>query len=199
MAVILRTNALITGSGLLGGGLSTMYWAPGSIGGSTADATDCLARFRAMWVSIATRLSSTISFVFDQTVLAIEATTGVLTGSYTAAPALTVVGGSASEPLPRQTQGLIRWGTASVINGRRVRGRTFVPGVQEGDNDGTGSPVAALVTALTTAGATILTAGATTSEACIWHRPVGGAGGASPDITSVQGAPTWSVLRSRRS
>lgn len=198
MSIILRTNALVTGSGLLGGGLSTMYWAPGSVGGSTADASDCLARFRGLWVSIAPRLSSTISFVFDQTVLAIEATTGVLTGSFTAAPALTVVGGSGSEPLPRQTQGLIRWGTASVINGRRVRGRTFVPGVQEGDNDGTGSPLAALVTALTTAGATIFVAGATSSEACIWHRPVGGTGGASPDITSAAGSPTWAVLRSRR-
>jgi hypothetical protein len=149
-------------------------------------------------VSIAPRLSSTISFVFDQTVLAIEATTGVLTGSFTAAPALTVVGGSGSEPLPRQTQGLIRWGTASVINGRRVRGRLFVPGVQEGDNDGTGSPLAALVTALTTAGATVFIAGATSSEACVWHRPTGGSGGASPDITAASGSPTWAVLRSRR-
>jgi hypothetical protein len=198
MAVILRTTALITGSGLLGGGLSTLYWAPGSVGGSTADATDCLARFRGLWVSIAPRLSSTISFVFDQTVLAIEATTGVLTGSFTAAPALTVVGGSASEPLPRQTQGLIRWGTASVIGGRRVRGRLFVPGVQEGDNDGTGSPVSAFVSALTTAGATVFIAGATSSEACVWHRPVGGTGGASPDITAASGSPTWAVLRSRR-
>lgn len=199
MAVILRTSALVTGSGLLGGGLTQLYWAPGSVGGSTADATDCLARFRGIWASLAPHISSTISFVFDQTVLALEATTGVLTGSFTAAPALTVVGGLGSEPLPRQTQGLIRWGTATVINGRRVRGRLFTPGMGEADNDGTGSPVAALVTALTTAGATIFVAGATSSEACVWHRPVGGAGGASPDITSAAGSPTWAVLRSRRS
>lgn len=199
MAVILRTSALVTGSGLAGGGLTQLYWVPGSVGGSTADATDCLARFRGLWVSIGTRLSSTISFVFDTTVLAIEATTGVLVTSYTAAPALTVTGGSGSEPLPRQTQGLIKWGTASVINGRRVRGRLFVPGVQEGDNDGAGQPVAALSSALTAAGATIFVPGATSSEACIWHRPVGGAGGASPDITSSTGGTTWAVLKSRRS
>lgn len=199
MAVILRTTALVTGSGLAGGGLTQLYWAPGSVGGSTADATDCLARFRALWVSIGTRLSSTISFVFDQTVLAIEATTGVLTGSFTAAAALTVVGGSGSEPLPRQTQGLIKWGTASVINGRRVRGRLFVPGVQEGDNDGAGQPVAALSTALTTAGATLFVAGATASAAVVWHRPVGGSGGASPLITSSTGGTSWAVLKSRRS
>lgn len=199
MAVILRTQAAITGTALPGGGLSTLYWLPGSAGGSTADATDCLARFRDVWVSIATRLTSTISFVFDQTVLAIEATTGVLTGSFTAAAAATVTGGSGSEPLPRQTQGLIRYGTASVINGRRVRGRLFVPGVQEGDNTAGGVPLAALVTALTTAGATVFIAGATSSEAVVWHRPVGGAGGTHADITSAQGSSDWSVLKSRRS
>jgi hypothetical protein len=199
VAVILRTSALVTGSGLPAGGLTQLYWAPGSVGGSTADATDCLARFRALWVSIGTRLSSSISFVFDTTVLAIEATTGVLQGTFEAAPALTVTGGSGSEPLPRQTQGLIRFGTATVLNGRRVRGRLFVPGVQEGDNDGSGQPLAALVTALTVAGGSILSPGATSSEACIWHRPVNGSGGASPDINSASGSPNWAVLKSRRS
>jgi len=199
MAVILRTQATIGGTALPGGGLSTLYWLPGSAGGSTADATDCLARFRDVWVSIGTRLTSTINFVFDQTVLAIEATTGVLTGSFTAAPALTVVGGSGSEPLPRQTQALMRFGTASVINGRRVRGRLFVPGVQEGDNTTGGVPIAALVTALTTAAATLFVAGATSSEAVVWHRPQGGAGGTHADITAAQGSTEWSVLRSRRS
>lgn len=199
MAVILRTSATVTGSGLPGAGLTQLYWAPGSVGGSTADASDCLARFRSLWVSIGTRLTSTISFVFDTTVLAIEATTGVLTGSFTAASAATVVGGSGSEALPRQTQALIKWGTATVINGRRVRGRLFVPGVQEGDNDGAGLPVSALVTALTTAGAAVFIPGATASEPVVWHRPVGGAGGASPLMTSAAGGTTWAVLRSRRS
>lgn len=197
MAVILRTSAIISGTALPGGGLSTLYWAPGSVGGSTADATDCLARFRGIFNSFVTHIGVGCSIAFDQTVLAIEATTGVLVSSFTAAPALTVTGTAAGDGLPRQTQGLIRWGTATVINGRRVRGRLFMPAPNESDNDVGGTPVPAYVTALTTAAATIFTAGATSSEACIWHRPGVGAG-ASPDITSAVASTTWAVLRSRR-
>jgi hypothetical protein len=151
-----------------------------------------------VWASIATRLSSSISWQFDQTVLAIEATTGTLVTTFQAAVALTVVGALGGDPLPRQTQGLIRWGTASVIAGRRVRGRLYVPGVLEVDNDVSGSPVAALTTALTTAGATILPAGATASRAVVWHRPGAAGAGASPEITAVSAGPVWAVLRSRR-
>lgn len=199
MSVILRTTAVISGTGLPGGGLSQLYWAPGSVGGSTADATDCLARFRGIFLSFAARIHITYTLTFDQTVLAIEATTGVLTASFTAAPAAAITGSGAGDALPRQTQGLIRWGTASVINGRRVRGRLFMPGPNESDNDTGGTPTAAYSSALTTAAATILVAGATTSEACIWHRPSGAGAGSSPDITSATGATTWSVLKSRRS
>jgi len=199
MAVILRTSAVIGGTGLPGGGLSTLYWAPGTVGGSTADATDCLARFRGVFTSFIARIPLSINYTFDQTVLAIEATTGVLVQAFTAAPALTVVGTLAGDVLPRQTQGLLRWGTATVINGRRVRGRLFMPAPAEDQNDTGGTPIAAYQTALTTAGATVFVAGATSSEACVWHRPNASGPGASPDITSAAASPTWSLLRSRRS
>ena len=199
MAVILRTSALITGTGLPGGGLSILYWAPGTVGGSTADATDCLARFRAIFTGFSTHIEQSISFVFDTTVLAIEATTGVLVSSFTAAAAATVVGGVSADALPRQTQGLLRWGTSTVINGRRVRGRLFMPGAIETDNTSAGVPSGTYTSTLTTAGGSIFTPGATSSEACIWHRPGPAGAGASPDITSASAATTWSVLRSRRS
>lgn len=199
MSVILRTSAVLSGTGLPGGGLSTLYWAPGTVGGSTPDATDCLARFRGIFASFIARIPTSITYTFDQTVLAIEATTGVLTQAFTAAPALAVTGTLAGDVLPRQTQGLLRWGTATVINGRRVRGRLFMPAPAEDQNDIGGSPTAGYQTALTTAGATVFIAGATSSEACIWHRPNAAGPGASPDITSAAASPSWSLLRSRRS
>lgn len=199
MAVILRTSAVISGTGLPGGGLSTLYWAPGTVGGSTADATDCLARFRGIFNSFIANLPLSITFTFDQTVLAIEATTGVLTQAFTAAPALSVTGTNAGDVLPRQTQGLLRWGTATVINGRRVKGRLFMPAPAEDKNAAGGVPESTYQSALTTAGATVFIAGATSSEACIWHRPNSLGAGASPDITSASAAPVWAVLRSRRS
>ena len=139
-----------------------------------------------------------ITFTFDQTVLAIEATTGVLVTTFTAAPALAVTGTDTGDVLPRQTQGLLRWGTASVIGGRRVRGRLFMPAPAEDQNSISAAPEAAYQSALTTAGATVFVAGATASAACIWHRPNGAGPGASPLITSAAAAPVWSVLLSRR-
>jgi len=199
MAVILRTSAIISGTALPGGGLSTLYWLPGSAGGSTADATDCLARFRTVFDGLKSHVSTGITWSFDQTVLAIEATTGVLVTTFTGAAALSVTGTAAGDGLPRQTQGLIRWGTATVIAGRRLRGRLYVPAPPEADNDATGVPSSTYKNDVTTAAATIFIAGATSSEACIWHRPVGGGGGSNGDITSATTSATWSVLVSRRS
>lgn len=198
MAVILRTTGLVTGTGLPGGGLTTMYWSPGTVGGSTADATDCLARFRTVWETFKADISSSISVNWDALVLAIEATTGVLTGTFNATDPATTVGTNAGEPLPYQTQGLIRWGTATVINGRRLRGRTFVPGPTETLNTTGGVPSSGYTTDLTAGAATIFTPGATASAAVIWHRPGPGGAGASSLITSATTSPNWSVLRSRR-
>jgi hypothetical protein len=73
-----------------------------------------------------------------------------------------------------------------------------MPAPAEDQNDIGGTPTASYKTALTTAGATVFVAGATSSEACIWHRPNALGPGASPDITSASASDAWSLLRSRR-
>jgi len=199
MAVIIRSAATISGVGLPDGGLTQLWWSPGTVGGSNADATDVLARFRTLWSTLAPRVTSGLTITFDPVCIALEATTGVLTGSFTGTTPAAVTGSASGDPLPRQTQGLIKFGTATVIGGRRVRGRLFVPGPVEADNTASGLPLAAYSSDLTSAGGSLFTPGATASDAVIWHRPTGGAGGASPDITSSAAALVWSVLRSRRS
>jgi len=198
MAVIIRTSALVTGSLLPGGGLTSLWWAPGTVGGSTADATDCLARFRTVFETFKADMTSLISINYDPLVIALEATTGVLTGTFNATDPTTTVGTAVGDPLPAQTQGLIRFGTATVVNGRRLRGRLFIPGPTEAANTTTGVPSSGYTTDLTAGGATLFTPGATTSAAVIWHRPTNGAGGASSLINSASASPNWSVLRSRR-
>ncbi|HZX42118.1 MAG TPA: hypothetical protein VFE93_09790, partial [Myxococcaceae bacterium] len=140
MAVILRTMALVTGSAYPVPGLTQLWWTPGTVGGSTADATDCLARFRASWNTFAPHLSNSVSIDFDPICIAVEATTGVLTGAFAGTDPTTVTGAAAGDVAPRQTQGLLRLGTSTVISGRRVRGRLFLPGVLESDNNVNGVP-----------------------------------------------------------
>lgn len=199
MAVILLTRAVITGTPMPTPGISQLWWLPGSAGGSTADATDCLARFHDVWDTFKTSISSALTFNFDPTVIAVEATTGVLSGAFTGTEPADVVGTGSGDILPLQTQGLLRLGTSTIINGRRVRGRLFVPGPIESVNAAGGVPSGSYVTDVTAGGATLFDAGATSSEPVVWHRPVNGAGGSHALVTSVACAPTWSVLRSRRS
>jgi hypothetical protein len=198
MAVILNTRATIAGTGFSTPGITQLWWSPQTAGGSTADATDCLARFRAFWFALVARIYAGTTFTFDPTCIAVEATTGVLTGAFAGTTPAVVTGTEAGDPLPRQTQGLLRMGTSTVISGRRVRGRLFIPSPGEGQNTSGSGPIAAYMTDVTTAGGGLLVAGATTSMPVIWHRPGPGGAGASPLVTSMAASGEWSVLRSRR-
>jgi len=198
MAVILRSAGILTGSAYPTPGFTSMWWSPGTVGGSTADATDVLARFRAIWESIKANIGSSCTIDYDPICIAVEATTGVLVGAFAGTDPASTVGTGATDELPRQTQALVQLGTSTVINGRRVKGRLFFPNQLEANNTAAGLPASGLVTALNTAASTIFTPGATASLPVVWHRPTAGGVGASPAITSVSARTTWSVLRSRR-
>lgn len=199
MAVILRTAAQVRGTAYPVPGFTSLWWLPQTAGGSTADATDCLARFRGVWNSAAAQMANDVTIDFDPICIAVEATTGVLQGAFAGTDPATVTGTEVtSDPLPLQTQGLLRFGTSTVLNGRRVRGRLFLPCPCENMNDSVGNPVSSYVSAWNTAGGTLFTPGATTSFPVVWHRPGPGGAGGHAAITAVSCSGTWSVLRSRR-
>jgi hypothetical protein len=189
----------MTGSAFASPGLSIVWWAPQTAGGSTADATDCLARFRASWNSFVSFFTNACTLTFDPICLAVEATTGVLQGTFVGTQPASVTGGVSADGLPRQTQGLIRFGTSAVIGGRRLRGRLFLPCPAEADNTAVGAPSSTYTSTATSSFASLLTVGSTTSLPVVWHRPKLGSGGASSLVTSVSCSNQWAVLRSRRS
>lgn len=197
MTVIMRSAAILTGAAFPQPGIAQMWWQPGTVGGSTADATDILARFRACWEGVKALIDDEVTIDYDPICLAVQDTTGVLTGAFAGTDPSTTVCTGTGDALPRQTQGLVRLGTSTVIAGRRLRGRIFVPGPLEANNSAQGTTTG-YGTTVTASFATIFTPGATASAAVIWHRPKAGAGGVSALITSVATAPTWAVLRSRR-
>lgn len=198
MAVILRTAGVLTGAAFPEPGFTSVWWLPGTAGGSVADATDCLARFKTFWDTIKASLQTSVTVDFDPVCIAVEATTGVLTGAFTGTDPASVTGTGAVDSLPRQTQGLIRLQTSTIVNGRRLRGRIFVPCPIETDNGTNGGPSTTYQNLLVTGAASMLLAGATASTLQIWHRPTNGAGGASASVTGVSSSPSWAVLRSRR-
>lgn len=198
MATFLRTTARLTAIGGTSLDLLGFNWIPGTVGGSNADATDCLARFRSMWQAMVSGLVFGALITFDGTVLAYDDSTGTITDVYTGTVPSNVVGSQTGDALPLQTQGLIRWNTAGITNGRRVRGRTFVPNVPEFYNGSQGAPSAPYVTILNLGVAALLTAGSTASLPCIWHRPGPHGPGSLFQVQGGVGSSTWSVQRKRR-
>jgi hypothetical protein len=203
MSVMLRTLA----RGQFGSDTShifQMWWAPGTLGGSTADATDILARYRAMWAALGAKICTGYSITFDPICIAVESTNEQLVGAFAGTQPANVSGAGGSSPLPLQTQGLIRWGTAGVAGGRRVRGRTFVPCPDEGDNDSAAAPSTSYKSQLAAGVTALLTAGTTGSAPGVWHKATEATEdrpatvGAIYAITSGAASSSWSVMRTRR-
>ena len=198
MAVILRTMARGTGLSSDPYFLS-MHWNPATVGGSNTDATNALADFRTLWENCKTKIATGLTITYDPTVLAIEDTTGVLAGVFSATPVANTTTSGGTAPLPYQTQGLIQWTTGTIINGRRLRGRTFVPAPDEGDNGTGGLPTSSYTSSIDAAIAGFMAAVAGTVPS-IWHRPSspGASDGSSGDVVTGDTSATWSVQRTRR-
>lgn len=199
MAVILRTTGRVSGLSadpyLLSG-----WYLPATVGGSNTDATNCLAHFRSVWNTLAAKISTGATITYDPSVIAMEATTGILTGAWVGTTPANSVGAAGTSPLPFQTQGLITWATGQVFNGRRLRGRWFIPGPDEGDNiNNTAVPSASYTAQLALAVLAMTTAVTGGSLPVVWHRPSpGGSNGGHGAITGGAGSSSWKSQRKRR-
>lgn len=97
-------------------------------------------------------------FTVQSQVFQVDPVTGQNVG-VTDIAALTPVTGTASdEALPFANQGILTWSTAVFRNGRRVRGRTFIPGMTQAANNG-GVTIPAYRTTIQGAAANLATAG----------------------------------------
>lgn len=119
---------------------------------------------------------------------------GTLTGAWSTGISYTGVGNNATEPVADATQLLYQWHTGAIVNGRFVRGRTFIPGltssIMVNGNVNPGN-----VTSFETLGTTFVNDSALFG---IWHRPISGSGGSFHNATSCSVWAELAVLRRRR-
>lgn len=194
-----RVRTIWTGFGV-GGALSTHYFGPNMGTTTLAERQACIDRVRDFWTALNNHMAIGTTWVVDGNIDFIAEADGTLIGS-AAATSRTAQGTLAGDPLPPQTQGLVRWNTATIADGHRLRGHTYIPVPMESENV-VGAPNAAYINALNTAAAALLAAG--TYNLCIWHRPIeadqpgGPRAGSSGLVTGGVGQGNWSVLRSRR-
>lgn len=123
---MIRLRVGWTGTGITGGGVSTHYF--GGVGQSVADQAGIdLAAFWTAIVDAAVAGSALarIETSADQ----IDENTGKITDQFSISPPSIPTASSTGITSPA-TQILVNWGTATFVNGRRLRGRTFVPSVK---------------------------------------------------------------------
>jgi len=164
--------------------------------GSDGDAVTAQAAATAVgdfWESIDATINLAVAWSVQVNVDLLDSTNGALLDTF-AVIAASGAGDSTGDMLPSAAQGLVRWATDAVIDGRRVRGRTFIPGVSEAFA-AAGVPAPTFLSTALTAATTL--AG---QDLSVWHRPTGDppSGGAAVPVT---GAAVWNqfaVLTSRR-
>lgn len=171
--------------------LSTMYF--DVAGGTAQDAADAVGVF---WGAMDNSMVSAVQWATEAEVAQVNASNGNLVMVHATTP-VTGVGASATEVMPIATQGLVRWRTGSIANGREVRGRTFIPGLVEANNN-SGVPTAAFVTMLNGAASALISDA--NSVLVVYHRgdPDAGSPGSKHTVTTGTAWSQFAVLRSRR-
>lgn len=125
----------------------------------------------------------------------IDETTGLITGAWTGGTAATIVATGAGAYVGG-TGAFIRWQTAGIVAGRRVKGRTFMAPMITTNFDAQGTILAGAVTSLQSAATTLAGTGILT----IWHRPStpGGSDGSQHPVVAATVPDKVTSLRTRR-
>jgi hypothetical protein len=148
------------------------------------------------WGTVDNQMNNLVNWATEADVALIDIPTGALTSVQSTTPQ-TGTGASATGKMALVAQGLLRWRTNSVVNGRNLRGRTFIPGlVTSVSNDG--QVAVANQTSINGAGNALIADAS--SDLVIWHRPTESAP-ASGVAGSATVATMWTQfaeLRTRR-
>jgi hypothetical protein len=196
MADLYRVRTVITPGSGAAPMLATHYWTDNSLAPAVA-ALEMTARVRAFWNYMAGQVNAGNTFQVDGQVDTFDPATGSLTGSVGVTTPAVVNGTGSGDELPRQTQLLIRYNTGAIVNGRRLKGRTFVPLLTEAANS-LGLPNISIVNVGNAAAILLGTTITSVVSQSVWHRPnLSGAGGSAP-VTSRSVSNQWASQRSRR-
>lgn len=136
-------------------------------------------------------LSNTMEWSVRQVGRELQTTTGALLGEWTTSVPASGQGTAMAAAAANATSMLLRWSTNTIVAGRFLRGRTFIPGLGGNRIEEGGLNPADQVT-LASAGEDMI------GEAAgfgIWHRPTNGVGGVFHEAV---GAAAWNELAVQR-
>lgn len=145
------------------------------------------------WLQVNGYIPDSVTLTIVPTWQSLSDSSGQLTGEgQLASPPAAVTGNNAGS-YAGNVGVAINWVSETVLNGRFLKGRTYlIPMTGVFDQDGTLS--AAAISAIGTS-ALALAEGST--NMLVWHRPVNGSGGSSAQIATVTIKDRAAILRSR--
>lgn len=147
-----------------------------------------------LWTDCAFQLADTTEWTIATTGKQIDSATGTLTGFWSETTSHEGVG-SGGVQMADATQLLLQWVTTNIVAGRRVRGRTYLPGVGWGTSSA-GEPLPAVVVSLTSAAEAFVTRG---QGFGVWSRPAPGRAGSFSEPVNGAAWTEYAVQRRRRS
>lgn len=191
MVDVIRTTAVWTGGPGLPGYSQFYQQLTGSIAAQAQVGHDAV---RALFAAIGSLIPEEVTVAVDPLFQVLDAATGALISEGTVGTASDSVPGSFVGGWSARFGVLVEWVTVQIINGRHLRGRTYlVPLGNIEDADGT-LPAGTIATV--EGGANSITT-SETGEFVVWHRPVSGAGGSVAPISGRIVRDHPAVLRSR--
>ena len=165
--------------------------------GSGGQAEESRNRVLAFWNAMNDLLPSDVSILTEGEAAVVDEQTGQITGYELVAQDPGAGSGQSQLGYSAASGAVVTWTTAGVVNGRRVRGRTFlVPlggGAYQSDGSLTGDTISTLNEA-----AGEMVGDAFDSGFGIWSRPGTSGAGSFWEVTGFRVPDMAAVLRSRR-
>lgn len=196
MAKMLRVTAVW--NGFPGApGYSNFYFDSAIVAGpSVQPAYD---KTRTFFSGIAGTLPPSVNIAVLPTVAEIDAANGAQTDEFSITTPGANIAGSGGTSYAGPSGACIQWKTSTFVNGRRLRGRTFVVPLAAGAYETDGTLTAQVLTFIRNAADALRNDAVGPSvKLGVWHRPVGGAGGTFAPVTASSVTDRVAVLTSRR-
>jgi hypothetical protein len=193
MATMWRVTADWSG-GKIGTGFTNHYFTGGT--STPQQCADATKAFFSSALSVGNALPTGVAIAFRASVDAIEATDGGLVTSLPVTAPGTITG-SGTGPYAALAGSCVTWRTGDFLNGRRVRGRTFIVPLSGPSFQADGTIDTTILGFINTAAAGLISAA---PEFLVWHRPTskGATDGSQHVVTSGTAADKAAFLTSRR-
>lgn len=184
-----------SGTGITGLGTSVFHGRTDGVATTSAAAQSLADRVRQFFFDIRGVMAPGITWTFRNEVLELDTSTGVLLSAVPVTPPITLSSTGSAANYSRAVGARVDWNTSAVVNGRRLKGRTYLVPVSGGNLDTTGTLASSCITAVQTAAAAYCNTGVFTSaRPGVWSRTHG----ILADALAGTVDDRTSVLRSRR-